>query len=482
MDRRTQRDVRFAEETKTSLLYVALVFDVFVVNDGWSGRPSPFLHQVFLLPFAVLFFVFLGVLLRTRREPPRPGPVQGQRSESVHCVWGAIWLCTFFEVLSIAGFAYEARHFRRFGYLVPLHAAVEFLVSVGVALSWVWWRRSAYRLFGGAMATYCAGLLLAICCFPLNYLRSDMLPVILWSDTRLLSHLNPYATMHVGSRLYDFPYLPGMLVAFLPAVPLHADLRLVTLGCMVATGLLLYLSAKDDWRFEAAALLGVFLLDPFLQYRHDLYLEPHWLALAGSIVLLRKNQFAWAAVVFGLSMALYQLSWVVFPFFVLYRFRRSGPREAIKSTLLCVGGMLVVVGPFLRSATQRIAVNTVGQWSHLPHALADPINLSYWVTFLVRPDQLKWVQLGVMTLLFCFCMIRGKCQTLVDTLRWMSGALALFIALNVLVDGYFYLTLLLLLLMYIYAATGIWPDPSDSIGPDVLAAVKTGGTACEGTL
>jgi hypothetical protein len=106
------------------------------------------------------------------------------------------------------------------------------------------------------------------------------------------------------------------------------------------------------------------------------------------------------------------------------------------------------------SARERIESNTVGQWSRLPHALADPINVSYWLTYLVRPDQLKWLQAAVLVGLFVSCWITGRCSTLADTLRWMCVALALFIPMNVLVDGYFYLTLLLMLLLFVCFANG----------------------------
>ncbi len=66
--------------------------------------------------------------------------------------------------------------------------------------------------------------------------------------------------------------------------------------------------------------------------------------------------------------------------------------------------------------------------------------------------------------MFFYCLGKGRCRTLEDTLRWMGAALAVFIALNVLVDGYFYLTLLLLLLIYTLSAEGVWtlqePEPA----------------------
>ncbi|MCA1617005.1 MAG: hypothetical protein LC729_00130 [Acidobacteria bacterium] len=435
-------------------LYVVLVWVVAAVNDGWSGRPFGFVHQLVLLPFAAIWAVGLVLLLRFPQTKRSVFWASGAAGVQVF----SLALCGISECAAIAGFFYEARHFARFGYgfdsaLFWMAFAVAVLAVLVVAL-----RRTGTAVFGGALACYAAGLLLAVRCFPLNYLRSDMLPVIEWADVRLLNHLNPYETMHVGSRLYDFPYLPGMLIAFLPAVAFHVDVRLLTLACVLGLAALIYSLSSRQRRMDAAILVASFLLSPFLQYRHDLYLAPHWLALVLAVALMQRRHFVLAAVAFGWSMSLYQLSWVIFPFFVLNGLRRGGWKEAVKLSLVTIASMLVVVGPFLASATRRIASNTVGQWSRLPHALADPINLSYWVTYIVRPDQLKWVQLAAMTGVFGFCILRNRCRTLTDTLRWMTAALTIFVALNVLVDGYFYLTILLLLLMYTCAVTGIWPQ------------------------
>ena len=440
--------------------FVLLSCVVALVNDGWSGRPTPLTHQIILLPLSALFVFSLVKLLshgdgeRLSAETPQP-----------RIVW--LWVCILFELVSLLGFSYEARHFAQFGYHVPAWGFVVLLIFV--AASWLGFlrSRSANRLIGGVVGTYAAGAVLAIFCFPLNYLRSDMLPVIVWADRRLAGHLNPYLTMHVGARIYDFPYLPGMLVAYLPVVALHLDPRWFNALCVLAGIYLLYETSKPAMRKLAATLIAVFVLSPFLQYRHDLYLEPHWLTLVAAIVLLQKRRYTGGAVVFGISMALYQLSWVLWPFLLLFGLRRGGWREVIRSGTVSLAAMMLVIGPFVSSAMSRIANNTVGQWSRLPHALADPINLSYWVTYFVRPDRLQWVQLAALSALFAFCLVRGCCRTLEDTLRWMSAGLALFIGLNVLVDGYFYLTLLLLLLMYTLSTTGIWAraEDVDSLSP-----------------
>ena len=434
--------------TRTSY-FVFLVLLISAVNDGWSGRPGPLLHQLLLIPLELAFMVGVAGLLRTDGRRSR-----GQTStEEPHFY---LWVCFGFECLSLLGFWYESRHFAQFGYHLQLVAylAVVSIFLLGL-LSFARFY-SAMSLLAGAVVCFSAGEMLAIWDFPLNYLRSDMLPVVQWADQRLVQHLNPYTTMHVGSRLYDFPYLPGVLVAYLLPVGIGIDPRWLNLCCVVLLAVLLYRTAVSEAKLATATLIAVFLLSPFLQYRHDLYLAPHWFLLTAAIVLLQKRWFSWGAVAFGLSMAVYQLSWVVWPFLLLYALRRKGWFEVLRCAGLSLAAMALVIGPFVRSALQRIASNTVGQWSRLPHALAEPLNLSYWVSYIVRPDQLKWVQLAVLSVVFFYCISKGRCRTLEDTLRWMCVALAIFIALNVLVDGYFYLTLLLLLLMYTLSAEGLW--------------------------
>ena len=445
LDMRSEKAISF---------FVGVEVLVSVVNDGWSGRPGPVSHQLLLLPFLACFAYLIIYLLKL--------PMQTKSTfQTPRLVLGSC--CVMFEICSVVGFIYEARHFYRFGYMIHADDTAVFLVALSCCALLAFSGTFSWRLLLGVLLAYTAGLWLAIRDFPLNYLRSDMLPVIVWADSRLAAHLNPYATMYVGGRVYDFPYLPGMLVAFLPAVEAGVDVRWTTWICILLLAMLLYRSCRSDRRREATLLLGIFLLSPFLQYRHELYLAPHWLALGATVVLLTRRRYSWAAAAFGVSMALYQLSWVLFPFLALYAWRRGRWPETLKTMLVSVAAMLVIVGPFLKAASQRIANNTVGQWSGLPHALADPINLSFWLTYVVRPSDLKWVQLATLTILFAYCVFRGKCRSLTDTLRWMSAALTIFILMNVLVDGYFYLTLLLMLLMYTYATAGLWNGEGDLI-------------------
>jgi hypothetical protein len=431
--------------------FTIVLLTINLVGDGWARRLDPLSHQLLLVPVTLLFLCGTYQLLAAT---PRP-------TIAVWATHRALLLAFGFEMLFALIYRYEGHHFAGLGYrLHPLLAAMILmpaLLLLGLAAIR---RLQSAMVLVTALAAYAGGIVLAIVGFPLNYMRSDMLPVILWADQYILRHLDPYTTMHVGDRLYDFPYLPGMMLASLPFTGAHLDIRFGSIAYIFGSAGLLYWAASRDRRLEVTALLTCFILCPYLQFRHELYLQPHWFALIVAFVLMQRRRFAWAAVAFGVGMAIYQFSWILFPFFLLNALRRRGWLEALKLAVLGALGALAIVGPFLASASRRIASNTVGQWGLLPHAVAPCINLSYWATYLVRPDRLLRLQAVLMIVIFLYCFARRRCADLADTLRWMVAALAVFILFNVIVDGYFYLLLLVVMLVYTCIANGWLDEPS----------------------
>jgi hypothetical protein len=448
-----------SKEFRRAGLFTALVLLISVVGDGWSQRSAGFAHQLILLPFLCVFLFALGQLLFSA-DPKFPLPLWTPRRALVTAI--------VFEFAFSALFLHECHHFAAMGYVLHLVAALSLLVVVVISLAYLASLRTpkAGWIFAVSLSGYIGGLLIAIVSFPLTYLRSDMMPVILWADTNLLHHIDPYTTMYVGGRVYDFPYLPGMIVAYLPFTAAHLDLRFDTIACVAACAALIFWAARVERRREVAALLTLFLLSPYLQYRHELYLSPHWLTLVAAFVLMQRKHFAWAAFVLGISMGIYQFSWIILPFVLLNALRRRGWLEALKLAALAAFGALLITGPFLRSATHRIASNTVGQWGRLAtHADAEPLNLSYWVTYVIHPDKLLRLQALLMVAIFVYCFLKQRCATLEDTLRWIVLALTVFIMLNVLVDGYFYLMLLVPMLLYTCVANHWWSEPEPLPAP-----------------
>jgi len=433
-------------------LFTACLLLISLISDGGPQRSAGFIHQLVLLPFTALFLFCLWSLLFVA-EAAASNPLWTPRRGT--------FLLLFFELGTAALFLYEVHHFASVGYHLHRILTAAFFAIMLVLLAAVAAQRSpkpAY-LFAVALAGYIGGVLLAIISFPLTYLRSDMMPVILWADTNVLRHVDPYITMHVADRVYDFPYLPGMIVAYLPFAGVHLDLRFASIFYVCASAGLIYWAALADRRREVAALLALFLLSPYLQYRHELYLSPHWLTLVVAFVLMQRRHFAWAAFALGIGMAIYQFSWIILPFVLLNALRRRGWFEAAKLAVLAGIGALLLAGPFLATATKRIESNTVSQWGLALHADAQPMNFSYWITYLIHPDKLLRLQALLMVAIFLFCFAKKRCVTLKDTLRWIIVALTLFILCNVLVDGYFYLMLLVPMLVYTCVANGWLREP-----------------------
>lgn len=431
--------------------FAGILLLVTVVGDGWSGRPSGIAHQLLLLPITLAFGLMAWQLLFGNQ-------IFGRVVWTVH---RAIVLAILLEVASGALFFYESRHFTPFGY--QSHpAAIVSVVSVSCVLLFMVLPHAARHpagILAAGLMVFAGGRLLSILSFPLTYLRSDMLPVIVAADQRLLNHGSPYSTLFLGPRPYAFPYLPGMIVAYLPLTAVHLDPRFGSLVYLLAAAILVYWAARPDRRTHIALLLMLFLLSPFMQYRHELYIQPHWFTLVLAFALMQRHRFGWAAFVFGISMAVYQFSWILFPFLLLNGLRRRGWPEALKLALLGALGALAIAGPFIRAAAHRIANNTVSQWGELPHAVADPMNFSYWATFLIPPHWLLPLQAALMITIFAFCFFGRRCADLPDTVRWMSFALTVFVLFNVIVDGYFFLMILLVLLVYTAIANGWWASP-----------------------
>ena len=433
---------------RTGLL-VALLLLIAAVQDGLPQIGVPLLMQLVLLPFTAVF-LYLSWQFLLGGEAPR----WMTRVGGIDAVFAVVFLLELgFAVLFVG----ETRHYADFGYRLRVVPVLILLVLPLGAVGWVTFRWRRIRpawLLGAVLGTYAAAQVLAIVSFPLNYLRSDMLPVIVWAGRALLAGTNPYQHLHVADRIYDFPYLPGMILAFVPAQVLHLDPRWAAIAYIVGAMLLLFWAAAPEYRVQVAALIGLFVLCPYLQYRHDLYTQGHFFSLVLIFVLMQRSRFAWAAVAFGASMFISQFSWVIFPFFLMNGLRRGGWREVGRMALISGATGVTLMAPFLGSREGSIAHNAVGQWSELLRPIARPMNLAFWASYVVRPVNLKWVQLAILTGIFCFCWARGKCADLTDTLRWMLVALTVFLLLNVLVDGYFYLMLLVPMLVYTVSANG----------------------------
>jgi uncharacterized membrane protein len=370
-----------------------------------------------------------------------------------------------FLALSGVLFVISSRYYAAMGYrLHPLATAAVFgcsLAGVGVGF-WRKWKSGDYLIWA-VIAAYVAIYLLSIWSFPNSVQRSDMLPLLSEAGKVLLSGHDPY-------RLYTFPtetvvltYLPGTLLAFIPAVLVHIDLRFLNIIYVVVLAVLIYRASALQYRREVAALIGLFLLSPYVQYRHEIYTQPHWLSIVACLLLAQRGKFSWAAAIFGVSIGLSQFSWILFPFFLLFIFQRRGYRCAIYTGAVAVLVAVVITSFFVAWSPQAFFYDVLSHWQNIAIS-ARPVNFSYWVGAVVGPRNLQVVQFCVLAGMFFYCVATRSCSTLTQCLRWMAISLVCFIMLNILIWGYFFLLLAVILLLYTISANGWLKDEEDSGG------------------
>lgn len=406
-----------------------------------EGLSEP-LFQLILLPYTLCFFLFVIVFLKPSILQATSGYLGRVSSLRITAAVALVFEAITFVLLII-----QDTRYARFGYHLPIPLVVILFVAIGITLGTFFvmarWPR---HFFGAALIAYGATYLVSIASFPLHSQRSDMLPLIFSGCMSFLSGTTPYGFHDIPHHLV-FTYLPGMWLAYLPAVALHADPRLMNLLCVIASTLILVYSSRD--RGDVAFLLvPVFLLSPYLQYRHEIYLGVLFLALSIAYALFLRDHVLAGAAAFGYALATYQFVWVIFPFAVVSVFRKHGARKALLSMVIAIGIALALVLPFLLRTPHEFLAGVYGHWLYVD---VPTINLSYLVSFLV-PWDLMIVLQGIVVLLFLVWAIRIMDPR--DVWGWMAGVLLVFIALNRVIEVYFYLLVLLLLVFHGIAVAG----------------------------
>lgn len=466
-------------------LFAAILLLLNLQLDGFRLSHDPLRNQLLLLPITALFCVLLLALLFPRLRCLRPLTRATQRVSPAT----AHTLLLIFLAGAAALFVKSARFYAAFGYrLHPLATALVFAIpfTALAILRYSPRKASAQTLFPTILLAFIAISTLSISSFPLNPQRSDMLPLLDAANYSLAAGANPYHRYTLPSGTVFLTYLPATLLAYLPATRLYLDLRLINLACDLALALLLYRSLARPHRPAGAILLGLWLLSPYLLYRHDLYTPPHWLALIAALLLLHRRRVRAAALLFGLSIAMSQFSWVLFPFFLLHLWqsrRHRSPsrtvlgandqrtpeselyptrpsRTVLAAAAIALATAAVITLPFFLWSPHALLFGVLSHW-HNTQVSTRPINLAFFAARLIGTAHLQLLQAITLLGLFTGYTLTRGCRTLSGCLQAMSLALAAFILLNVLIWGYFFLLLELLLLLYVFSSEG-WLEPEGS--------------------
>lgn len=439
-----------AKSYVTMLMLAFLIGLIALRGDGWGDRVS-FRSQVVLLPFTFCFLLACVILykpdLLTAHFPM--APLMSRLPLWRH----AFAIACIFQLAGFVLFLIEAKYYRAFGYQLHglLTLGVFGAMSIMLLTSLLQRELKARYLLLAVLGAYTAVYILSIYSFPINVRRSDLLPVIAAGNDSLLAGMNPY-------RVYTFPnetdlltYLPGTWLPFLPFRMLGVDLRFANIIFTMAAVLCIYFAADTRYRREVVGLIALLLMCPYLQYRHEIYIQPHWLSLAVCFVLLQRQRALAAAVAFGWSMATSQFSWILLPLFLLYVFRRSGMASSAVAAIIASFVFAAIVGPFFVWSPHGFVYSVLTHWTELYAVNAGPMNLSYWMTRFLPISFLQPIQAFVVGLILLHCALREDFTSLADCFQWMSISLLSFILLNRLVWEYFYLSLLLVMILSVVA-------------------------------
>jgi len=437
---------------KVRILSLAILgFLLSVKSDRYFPLPEQLpepLFQLFLIPYTCLFFAAFIIFIK----PEIPGEAVSFL-DHVSAIRLTTATIVVFEAMSLILLVVQNIRYASFGYHLNIPLTAVLFTLTGIALVFLLVRdvRSDILVYF-ALAAYTGTYLLSIISFPLNPQRSDMLPLMVSGVQSFLSGVTPYG-YHSIPQYQIFTYLPGMWMAYLPAVAFSADPRFINLGCIVVSTLILAYCVRGP-RKLTPLLLPVFILTPYLQYRHDMYLGVLFLVLSIVFALCSRNRWLLSSVATGYALSVYQFTWVLFPFGVIAASRRWGVKKAGIGLLTSVALALIIILPFFLTAPVDFIRGIYGNWLYID---TPTVNLFYFLSLLV-PWNLMVVIQGIVIAIILAVALRKMDP--VDCWGWMAAALVLFIALNRVINQYFYLIVLFLLVLH-GISTGTAPETTD---------------------
>jgi len=419
--------------------------------------------------------VLAGAVLYVAYQAERPALPPGSPADMTWALWYLACSAAFVAALALFSGRFwlpwqlSERAFLRLALLVGLGCVavngvaawrrtgtpdVVAVVLLGMGLLLLpLWRPSGARVLAALLL---AGFILRLALVahaPLDAQEADMLPLIRAAGQNLLSGQSPY-------RLYEFhewplplTYLPGTWLAYLPAVVLDLDLRLVNVAASAAAAIILWAAAR---RSPAAPLVGVLFLLPQVVV-FDLYAEVavFWLVLAGLLAGLVRERYALAAACYGLALATSPLALVFMPLLFVFLLLRLPPRRLTGLMALAAGIATALVLPFLLWSPGEFLYGTVtwfndpriaGAGGWLDRNQLYQVGLAGWFWLLGLVDWLRPIQVVLLGLTTVVVLLRARSWA--GLLLGLLWAYVGFVFFNLIIWPYLYVPALLLGFMF----------------------------------
>lgn len=435
--------------SNTSELSFKLQSIFFTIGVLLGGAIFPFRKQMsmsdfqaFILPYIVIFLSFIVLFFQIVKFNITRGLftfLDRITIKNLICVVSILFVLLTFGIM-----LFQNKKFSSYGYClnVPVVCGGFSLVVAWLLISFSS-KIKTPALFATITIAYVLTTLMSIAYFPLHPERSDMLPLIEAAGRRFLDGESPYSLYSLPHTL-PLTYLPGMWLSYVPAVIADIDLRLINLFCIVLSMILIYRSAEKNCRENTILLLAIFLLNPWFQFRHEIYLGVYILPLVVTCCLLIRNKPLLSSVFFSWTMSVYQLSWIIYPLFLIYVKRNYGMVYVVRSLLITLLMAAFVIFPFFLWSPEHFVRGIFLHWKDAM-SLEAP-NFTFWILKIVPLNSLVLVQ-GIL-LLVIFSMALKKMKGLTGYFQWCTFTLFLFITTNKLIWHYFFFILFLYMIFF----------------------------------
>jgi len=401
------------------------------------------MFQLMLLPLSALLVILIAMFVSP--EGSRMSRLLHRFSMRIGSRDLTLPVSAAFLALGLGLMLYENTLFRQFGYhLSPVTALVSLLVLTPILLA-------ASRLAGGRfmgpaiLLCMTAMQMLSIFSFPLHPARSDMLLLIQAAGERFLGGDSPYSIYVIDTEVM-LTYLPGLWMTYLPSIALGIDVRFTNVLCLaVALAVILRTCRRLDPGRGGIVFVAAFFLNPWLMFRHDIYMPVFLLQLSLCFSLLMGNRIRTAILVFCWSLCTYQYSWIIFPLFIALLYRMFGLRRALGAIVQAAAAALILIVPFLLWAPDAMIQGLLRTWSTVYQI--ETYNLSYWILRIIPIQGIKLLQI-LLVALFCFF----ACPRIRDMGGFFRGSVfvtLLFLFTSQLIWHYFFLIPSLFMLFHI---------------------------------
>lgn len=186
---------------------------------------------------------------------------------------------------------------------------------------------------------------------------ANMLEIIEAAAADFLAGNNPYHDFPSISHL-PFGYPPGLWLPYVPFVWLGLDTRILNV-LIFAFIIWLFWKHMGLQPSKRAPVLGIILfpilLSPFVtQMLVHGHVWPYWAGLMVMVVMLWKERYLAAAIVFGLLLATRQPAiWLAFPL-AGFLASKLGVKDAIRHALISLAVFLTVLTPFALTSEESL--------------------------------------------------------------------------------------------------------------------------------